>query len=175
MADSIVCVSGTDGREIFSYVNLIGRNEAAGEIRIVPYPTLLGLCAFGYATIVDDVIDLAGDQSDPNLDMAMINFWSLDLSQKNRSDGFRWQSLTPWPRTSRALYITVQQPNGYNDCVCGLSGRRINSAGKVQFPKDVWDYAPVNGQWRLRSDVPRRVMAGLSASVNSGRTAGKFR
>ena len=160
--DGIVCMGGNDSNQTFDEVFLLQWDASAGKVVTIDYPTLPKPCAYGAATLVGNVIYLAGGQSGQSLETAMTNFWSLDLSKKDNLNEFVWKELKPWPGSSRAFNLTVRQHNGYNDCVYLISGRRQESSdpNDIGFLKDVWEYTPVTGNWRRRADAPRCVMAG---------------
>ena len=166
----VVCMGGNDSHETFDDVFLLSWDAKREQITTTAYRSLPKSCAFSAATIIDDVIYLAGGQSGQSLDSAMTNFWSLDLSKQENPTEFVWQQLEPWPGPSRALNITVHQHNGYNDCVYVISGRRQDGpdAKDVKFLKDVWEYTPATDHWRKRTDVPRPVMAGTG--IGSGQS-----
>ena len=157
--DGVVCMGGNDGKETFDEVFLLKWDASAGAVRTAQYPSLPKPCAFGTATLVGNVIYLAGGQNGQSLETAMTNFWALDLSKKGHPAGFVWQELPSWPGPSRALNLTVHQHNGYNDCIYVMSGRRQNG-DDVEFLKEVWEYTPKTAVWRSRADLPRSVMAG---------------
>ncbi len=155
----IVCIGGNDAEETFDRVFLLKWNSADESIEEVEYPSLPCRCANGQATIISDVIYLAGGQSDSGLDSAMNNFWSLDLSRKHDSATFKWRELGAWSAQPRSLNITTHQHNGYEECVYVISGRRQEN-DKAEFLKDVWEYTPRTESWRRRQDAPRGVCAG---------------
>ncbi|MDB4732896.1 sodium/solute symporter [Planctomicrobium sp.] len=156
--DGVVCIGGNDATETFTDVVLLQWNGKTEEIEFTDYPSLPKPCAFSSAALLGDVIYLACGQKGQSLETATSEFWSLDLSKKGTTD-FQWQERTPCPGPSRAFNLTVQQHNGYNDCIYVMSGRR-QEGDEVQFLKDVWEYTPLTNQWRQRKDVPRCVMAG---------------
>jgi len=157
--DGIVCMGGNDATETFREVFVLRWNHEKQTVDRTDYPPLPQSCAYGQATLIGDVIYLAGGQSGSSLDSAMKNFWSLDLSKKSEPDQLAWQRLKAWPGEARAFNITASQHNGYNDCVYVMSGR-TQSGEEVQFLKDVWQFTPKTRLWRRRADVPRCVMAG---------------
>jgi len=162
--DGVVCMGGSDKEDVYSDVFLLSWDPVAERIARTDYPPLPRPCAYGQAVMIGKVIYLAGGQSDTGLDSAMANFWMLDLAQKGTGE-FAWKELpgeVPW--TSRAFNVTVHQHNGYNDCVYVMSGRR-QEGGDVQFLKDVWEYTPVTGTWRARSDALRCFMAGEGIGI----------
>lgn len=154
----VVCMGGNDSKNTFDDVFLLSWNPDTKKITRTKYPSLPKPCAFSAATLVGDVIYLAGGQSGSSLETAMTNFWSLDLSQREK-ETFAWKELDPWPGESRALNLTVSQHNGYNDCVYVMSGRR-QTGKKFGFLKDVWEYNTTTKIWRKRADSPRCIMAG---------------
>ena len=162
--DGVVCIGGNDAKETFADVFLLKWDSASGTVKQIAYPPLPKPCAFGAATIVGDVIYLAGGQSGQSLETAMKNFWALDLSKKDQPEAFVWRELPACPGPSRALNLTVHQHNGFNDCIYVMSGRRQRNsdATSVEFLKDVWEYSPKLARWRQRADVPRCVMAGTA-------------
>lgn len=164
--DGVVCVGGNDSAETFDEVFLLSWNANSEQVTTTSYPSLPKPCSFSAATLIGDVIYLAGGQSGQSLETAMNNFWTLDLSKKESKDEFVWKELPPWPGPSRALNLTVGQHNGYNDCVYVISGRRqegdADDPSSFGFLKDVWEYNPTKKTWRQRADAPRCVMAGTA-------------
>jgi SSS family solute:Na+ symporter len=162
--DGVVCMGGNDSDETFDEVSLLSWDSKREQLTMTAYPSLPKPCAFSAATIIGDVIYLAGGQSGQSLESAMTNFWSLDLSKKKIKEEFVWKELTPWPGPTRALNLTVSQHNGYNDCVYVISGRRqegsADDPASFGFLKDVWEYNPAKNSWRQRADAPRCLMAG---------------
>ena len=139
--DGIVCMGGNDAEVTFDHVFLLRWNPTNDSIEQVEYPPLPRPCAYGQATLINDVIYLAGGQSGGGLDTAMNNFWALDLSQKDKPQSFHWQELKAWSEDPRAFNLTAQQHNGYEDCVYVISGRR-NSGEDIEFLRDTWEFAP---------------------------------
>lgn len=160
--DGVVCMGGNDREHTFADVFLLSWEKASGKMRKIPYPPLPQSCAFGQATLVGDVIYLAGGQSDSGLESAMKNFWSLDLSKKDSKDEFVWRELEPWPGSARAFNLTVAQHDGFRDAVYMMSGRS-QDGDNVEFLKDVWQYTPATSEWKRRTDIPRCVMAVTAA------------
>jgi len=161
-ADGVVCMGGNDAQETFDRVFLLKWNPLTKEVNRIDYPSLPKPCAFGAATVIGEVIYLAGGQSGQSLDTAMNNFWALDLSKKSQPAEFLWRELPAWPGVSRALNLTLHQHNGFNDCVYVMSGRRQKntSAEGIEFLQDVWEFTPSSQSWRRRNDAPRCFMAG---------------
>lgn len=76
------------------------------------------------------------------------------------------EKLPAWPGPSRAFNLTVAQHNGFETCVYAISGRRQGGDG-IELLKDVYEYSPVDQQWRKRSDAPQCVMAAAEATPGS--------
>ncbi len=156
----IVCIGGNDAKTTLDEVFLLRWNATTGSIEQIEYPSLPSPCVYGQATLIGDVIYLAGGQSGSELDSAMNNFWALDLSGKADPDTFQWKQLASWSATPRAFNIVAQQHNGHEECVYVFSGRRqVNHS--VEFLRDMWEYAPSSQQWRKRHDLRRSVCAGI--------------
>lgn len=179
--NGVVCMGGNDANDTFDDVFLLSWDTKQERVSTTKYPSLPSRCAYAAATLIGETIYLAGGQSDQLLTSAMTNFWSLDVSQKDNPETFRWIERQPCPGPSRAFNLTVSQHNGYNNCVYVMSGRRQNEtnldAGKLsgddtgendtgealpEFLKDVWEFNPTTDSWRQRTDVPRCVMAGTA-------------
>ncbi|MEP3481336.1 MAG: sodium/solute symporter [Fuerstiella sp.] len=162
----VVCMGGNDSENAFDDVYLLSWDSKNEKVTTTKYPSLPKPCAFSAATIIGDVIYLAGGQSGQSLETAMTNFWSLDLSKKSIKEDFVWKELPPWPGPTRAFNLTVSQHNGYTDCVYVMSGRRqegsADNPASFGFLKDVWEYNPTKNTWRKRAEVPRCVMAGTA-------------
>lgn len=160
--DGVLCIGGCDSKSTFDSVFVLRWDSVTEQVVRESYPTLPRPCAFGAATLIDNVVYLAGGQSGASLDSAMTNFWSLDLGRRDQPKNFVWNELDGWPGPSRALNLTIAQHNGYDDCVYVISGRQQVGTDdtNVQFLKDVWEYTPSTRQWRRRAEVPRCVMAG---------------
>ena len=144
-------------------------------------------CAYGAATLIGEVIYLAGGQHGTTLDTAMTNFWRLDLARRDGPpESFDWEVLPAWPGRARAFNLTVAQHNGFDDCVYVISGRCANEpeqvtnvAGYVAVEDifclcDVYEFNPQHYDagnnrfaepWRQRADVPACVMAGTGAAM----------
>lgn len=157
--DGVVCIGGNDTDETLSDVFLLAVDAVTHQVSKTDYPPLPRPCAFGSATLVGQVIYLAGGQSGQTLDTAMKNFWSLDLSKKQDSTAFVWRQHDSFPGPSRALNLTLSQHDGAHPSVYVISGRR-QEGDAIQFLKDCWQFTPQTGKWRQRAEAPRSVMAG---------------
>jgi solute:Na+ symporter, SSS family len=181
----VVCIGGNDAEQTFHEVFLLSWNAESKQLTTTTYPSLPRPCAYSAATMIGDVIYVAGGQSGQSLETAMTNFWSLDLSLKSDASKFVWKELPAWPGPTRALNLTVSQHNGEHDCVYVISGRRQDGPAEqessFEFLRDVWEYNPSTNDWRRRRDAPRCVMAGTSIKygrshifVLSGATEERF-
>ncbi|MEM8912156.1 MAG: sodium/solute symporter [Planctomycetota bacterium] len=166
-SDGVICMGGNHENRTLDRVLLLQWDSLTESVSHVDYPVLPKPCAYGAATLIHEVIYLAGGQSGTSLATAMNNFWSLDLSRSESPAEFRWTELPPWPGPPRALNLTVHQHDGFEDCVYVMSGRRQRGSATtdVEFLRDVWKYTPSARQWKRQRDVPRCVMAGTSIGV----------
>ncbi len=155
----VVCMGGNDSERTFDAVFTLQWDADTQTVRSIDLPSLPRPCAYGQATLVGNVIYLAGGQSGGGLESAMNNFWSLDLSMRERPDEFEWRELAAWSDEPRAFNLTATQHNGFEDCVYVISGRRAKSDG-IEFLRDVWEFMPRTATWRQRRDCPRGVCAG---------------
>ena len=162
--DGVLCMGGNDAENVFDDVFLLRWDEKNQRVTKEEYPPLPKPCAYGAATLVGDVVYLAGGQSGPGLETAMRQFWSLDLGQTGEPKSWSWKIHKPFPGPTRAFNLTVAQHNGESDCVYVISGRRQNG-DDVEILKDVWQYETKNGVWTRRSDAPQSVMAGTAAKL----------
>ncbi|MEM1227937.1 MAG: sodium/solute symporter [Planctomycetota bacterium] len=163
----VVCMGGNHENRTLDRVLLLQWDALTESVSHVDYPALPKPCAYGAATLIDEVIYLAGGQSGSSLETAMNNFWSLDLRQRESPAEFHWTELPAWPGPPRAFNLTVHQHDGFEDCVYVMSGRRQKGSETtdVEFLKDVWKYTPSARQWKRQRDAPRCVMAGTSIGV----------
>ncbi len=162
--DGVVCMGGNDAGATFDAVFALQWDAKAEKVRIVDYPSLPRPCAYGQATLVANVIYLAGGQSDREIASAMNNFWSLDLSQKSNPNAFVWRELSAWSDEPRAFNLTTAQHNGYEDCVYVISGRRTGRDG-LEFLRDVWQYTPRTNHWRQMQDAPAASARGRASAL----------
>ena len=163
--DGVVCIGGNDSQNTFADVYALVWDRGSKRVtRDDGYPDLPKPCAFTAATLVGNVIYVAGGQSGSSLATAMNNFWSLDLTKKDTPADFQWKQLDPWPGPTRALNLTIGQHNGFDDSVYVISGRR-EQAGQPQFLTDCWEYSIARNVWRKRSDSPQCLMAGTSIAL----------
>ncbi len=160
----MVCIGGNDSnrsyREVFRLQwNSVNRKVIRSDLPDLPMPL-----AYGQATIIDNVIYVAGGQSGPQLDSAMNQLWSLDLAlqaepENTEPEKFLWRELPAVPAPVRAFNITTQQHNGDEHCVYVIGGRyQMND--QTLFLKDVWEFSPKHQSWRRRADAPRSITAG---------------
>jgi len=162
LARGVLVMGGNDVDNVFDDVFLM--EWSGDEIRITNYPKLPEPCVHGQATIIGNVVYLAGGQNGPKLDSAMSNFWRMEL--KDSPADCVWEELPAWPGPARALNLTVAQHNGFYDCVYVMSGR-TEVDGQVQFLKDVWEFTPESGAWRPRRELPACVMAGTGIDLGA--------
>jgi N-acetylneuraminic acid mutarotase len=155
----VVCIGGNDKNQNYRDVFLLQWDVIQQQLTSREYPPLPSPFAYGQATMVGEVIYVAGGQSGLQLDSAMNIFWSLDLSHHNDPDKFQWRELRAMPTYPRAFNITTHQHNGEQDCVYVIGGRH-QVEGAVRFLSDVWEFNPKTQSWRQRADVPRNVAAG---------------
>ncbi len=181
--DSVICMGGNNGKTTFSDVFSMTWDAASKTVKVEDLPELPQPCAFGQATMLGDTIYIAGGQSGNDIESAMKNFWTLDMSKKG-SDEFKWQAIMPWPGAERVFGIVVAQNTGSDKCVYIISGRR-KVDGKFEFLKDGYEFSPrkydpsrynktsgvynvdkrVGPPWRAIPDVPACVMAGTGSAV----------
>jgi N-acetylneuraminic acid mutarotase len=109
---------------------------------------------------VGAVIYVVGGQSGQQLDSALNNFWSLDISLQNDTEKFHWQELQSLPTHPRAYNMVTHQRYGDRDCVYVLGGR-AQVDDQVRFLKDVWRFDPRAKSWQRCEDLPRSVTAGI--------------
>ena len=104
-------MGGDDGEMISNEVFLLAWDSVSKQVVRTEYPPLPSPCAYGQATLANNVIYLAGGQAGKTLDTALENFWAFDLDKKV------WETLSAWPGSSRAFNLTATQHNGYDTCV----------------------------------------------------------
>lgn len=158
-ANGIVCIGGNDKEQNYSDVFLLQWDKARQQLISRVYPSVPTRFAYGQATLIGDVLYVAGGQSGLQLDSAMNNFWSLNLAEQSNPELFKWHELRAMPTHARAFNITTHQYNGDQDCVYVIGGR-YQKEGEVRFLSDVWEFNPKTQSWRQRTALPRNVTAG---------------
>ncbi len=158
-ARGVVCMGGNDKHQNYRDVFLLKWDATLKRVKFEEYPPLPSPFAYGQATLVGNVIYVAGGQSGLQLDSAMSNLWSLNLADEDSPDKFQWRELPAMPRHSRAFNITAHQHNGDQDCIYVIGGR-YQVDGEVQFLNDVWEFNPESEVWRQRANLPRCLTAG---------------
>ena len=156
--DGIIYMGGIDAKRVHDDVWMLQFNADTGEVTFKELPALPRPCAYGSAARIGDTIYLAGGQSAPSLDSAMSNLWSLDLSNRDDPDRFKWRVHEDPPIASRAHNLTLSQHDGYHEALYVTSGRR-QGRDEVEFLRDHWKYVPETDTWSTCADVPRCVMA----------------
>jgi len=155
----VVCIGGNDSSRSYREVFTLQWDSLNRKVVRSDFPPLPVPFAYGQATVIGKVIYVAGGQSGPQLDSAMNQWWSLDLSLYNDSKKFQWRELPQMPAPVRAFNITTQQHNGEETCVYVIGGRyQMND--QTLFLNDVWEFNPMHQSWCRRADAPRSITAG---------------
>lgn len=160
----LICIGGADGQQCYSDVFLLSWDRDNKKIIKEVLPSLPENCVYGSATVIKEIIYVAGGQNSMGLDSAMKNFWSLDLSKKTGDSGFVWEELPSWPGPERAFNITAAQFNGKTDCVYVISGR-AEQGGGIEFLKDVYEFTPDDNSWEKRASLENSVCAASASAV----------
>lgn len=170
-AYGVLCLGGNNAENTLDSVFLLQWDPAQKTISTKELPHLPSSCAYGSACMVGNTVYLAGGTKSHQLNSALTNFWSLDLSRLPGGD-LRWQVLPPWPGPARAFNLTATQHNGQADCVYVLSGRCEDTQGSIHFLRDVYEYNPSldctlskESPWRKREHSPVCLMAGTAIAV----------
>ncbi|MEZ6092644.1 MAG: sodium/solute symporter [Pirellulaceae bacterium] len=171
--EGVVCLGGNDGQQTFDDAFLMAWDVTSQGVSITQLPSLPSQCAFGGATVIGNTIYLVGGQSGNELSTAMANFWSLDLTGRNKNEDWSWQELDHFDDPPRALNLVVAQHNGFEECVYVMSGRRQRSEASddVEFLTDVWEFSPSQKKWRERNSAPQCVMAGAGIATGQSHIA----
>ncbi|MEN6452623.1 MAG: sodium/solute symporter [Prolixibacteraceae bacterium] len=179
----VVCMGGRDADRLYSDVYALRWNAKLKILEKTDLPELPESCAYMSASVINDIIYLAGGINNIDPLKATQNFWRLDLSQGAKS---HWEELMPWPGASRISNITISQNNGENDCIYVMGGYKpeTNRDNKrsVKILQDVYEFNPVvfdskkydpkSGQyqgaispWLKRADIPLETMTQNSIPV----------
>ncbi len=180
----VICIGGADADKCYSEVFILKWNLAENKVTREELPSLPQPCANGGATLIGNVIYVAGGTSASPLSTALTNFWSLDLAQRDNPDEFNWKTLPAWPGPCRAFNLTIAQHNGKEDCVYVISGRReIESADgpTLDFMTDIYEFSPLKYQsltqknfaeeevaqqsWRECAQLPIPLVAATGAAI----------
>jgi len=160
----VLCLGGNDAERTYDDVFVLKWDAASKTVRREPLPSLPTPLAYAAATMLRDVVYVAGGTRTNELSSAQKNFWSIDLSQRYR-ESFDWKALPAWPGPTRAFNLAVTQSDGREDLVFVLSGRREAESGDLEFLNDAYAFSPSRKQWRRISDSPACFMAGEAIPV----------
>ena len=168
----VVCIGGNDANRLYREVFALQWDSTSQKVIRTDLPSLRVPFAYGQATVIDKVLYVAGGQSGPQLELAMNQLWSLDLSQQsesvndpaNNQSGLSWRELPAIPSSVRAFNITAQQDNGEETCVYVIGGR-FQRNDQAVFLSEVWEFSPKHQAWRRRADAPRPISAGTGIGV----------
>lgn len=156
----VLCIGGDDAETVHGDVLLLVWDAALEALTWNVYPALPEPVAYGAATLIGDVVYLAGGQRGKALDSATSQVWVYDLARGAEGD---WERLSGVPWSSRAFLQAATQHNGYADCLYVFGGRRqTGGSGEVRFLDDVWEFNPREGVWRERGRMPKPMMAGTA-------------
>lgn len=163
--DGIVCIGGNDATKVFDSVFLMAWNGKSVTVELLPStPKPIVYCA---TAMIGDHIYVAGGTTEAGLETAQKNFWRLDWSKRNDTENFHWEELESWPGPERGFNTLTAQSNGQTTCLYLIGGRYLNSEGKTEFLKDVYEFNPGNSSspWRKRENLPKPQAAGAAAAI----------
>lgn len=154
--DALVIIGGSDERAHYS--DVIKLRYKNGKIEIDNLPRLPEAIANTAAVICGDVIYVAGGIKMPDSKIAERNFWSLDLSAKDKS----WKVLPSWSGPGRMLHVA----GVLNKSVYLFSGVELID-GNRKYLKDAYEYSSERG-WKKIADLPYPLAAAPTPAYRSG-------
>lgn len=154
----VVCIGGNDAQTTFARCFLLQWNAEEQRLATQELPSLPLQLAYGQAGLIGNIVYVAGGQTTAELNSAVSDIWSLDLSQLDESD-CAWRKHNSCPGPPRAFNIVAVQNNGFDDCLYMIGGRHAVE-GRVVFLEDCWEYNPKMEIWRERASLPQPVTAG---------------
>ncbi len=168
----VVNIGGSDSSQTYDEVLLLQWDQKTESVLQEKLPSLPRKCAYAGATILDNVIYVAGGTETTDLRSAMKNFWMLDLSRYGQAD-FQWKELPSWPGPERALNIVATQHNGKNNCIYVFSGRRDDPSAKWDVLADMYEFDPAayhssKNAWTRKADIHMPRMAGTAVPIGQG-------
>lgn len=149
--DGILCIGGNDSEECFSNVFLMQWDEEYHQIGFHDFPDLPIPLSYTSATILDDIIYVAGGSSSIEGTDTGSHFFKLDLSNRNSID-FSWETLPAFPGNGRIFSVVAGQSNGKQPCVYMFSGRNVNAERKISVYRDGLVYYPDLNVWQSISE-----------------------
>lgn len=161
----VLCIGGCDASQHFREVFLIQIDPKNDQLNIVGYPPLPHPCAYGAAARLGNTVYVVGGQSDASLASATRTVWSLDLTQVDQGESFRWQRMSDFPAFNRSFHLLVATHREASNSLFLFSGRREDSEGQVEFLRDSWQYLPEEDRWTQLATAPNCLMAGTGLSL----------
>jgi cyclically-permuted mutarotase family protein len=144
--DGIICIGGSDSKEVYSDVFTIKWDPVKEEIEIEEMPSLPNPMSFMVGAKAGTIIYVAGKkQSKKEGDLPKKVFLALDLSKK---DNFKWQEIPVWPGPARSQALAAAQNNGTDACFYLFSGLDSASGRLTNLLTDAYKYNPKTGMWK---------------------------
>ena len=166
----VIALGGQNAEQVFDTALLLTWDAQKKEVAIEALPKLPKPITNSSATVIGNVIYIAGGMTALDLSSAQSNFWRLDLGNYG-STTFDWEVLPSWRGPVRALNIISAQHNGFTTCVYVMSGRHEDASGNWSVLKDVYEFNPDSylkdptSAWRRRADMPAARMGGGAVKI----------
>lgn len=153
--DEVLCVGGSNPTQHYRSVTAVRYQNSTLTIRQLP--ELPAPLANHCGTLVDNLLYIAGGQTEPNSAPAEAAAWTLDLSHTETG----WTRLPDCPGPPRILATAAT--TGKDFWMIGGASLQPGTDGKPvrTWLKDAWRYTPEHG-WQQLPDLPAPRVAAAS-------------
>lgn len=150
--EQIVCIGGSDARQ--HYQDVFALAFVAGQLKIIPLPSLPIPMAYGAGVMLNRVVYVCGGSEQPGEKSALNRLYALNQAQT------RWEELEPCPGKPRVLPVMAAVGDSFY--LAGGSAIEDIQGKPARVPlRDTWKYQPGRGWFRL-ADLPRPSVAAPS-------------
>ena len=150
----MICIGGCDEQRCYADVFMLKWDSATAKLTVDPLPSLPQPLAFMAATIVRDVVYIAGGRQTPGPGPASNVFYSLDLAKTADKDAFVWQRRAACPGPARIGAALASQSDAVGDRLYLFGGSNADATGHDEQLSDAYSYDLNSGTWQELSPIP---------------------
>jgi SSS family solute:Na+ symporter len=144
----VLCIGGENENGANDHVFLLQWNKNKQHVDVQSFPSLPQPLTNCCATIIEDVVYVAGGENGKN---ATASFYSINLNHKS----LKWEILPSLPMAlSHAVVIVALNKNEQSVYVIG--GRTATTSGISNLHGTVLSYHPSTQTWQTQASLPQK-------------------
>lgn len=162
LPEGLLCIGGCDAQRAYKEVFLLQLDNA--RLRIAEdWPSLPVPLAYASGVLLKNKMYVIGGKEGGNAEDNRCHFYVLDLAQREKG----WQTLTPWPGSSRSHAVVVAQSNGFDDCIYLFGGCKNAGFSPARWLTDGFMYNPRLNKWeKLPGTFPVTGATAMAVGTN---------